>query len=315
MNTPVPGGRGALLAGSAGTARLMFYALLAISLMALDHRGRYVDRARAVAEQVVEPLFWTVELPFRGAEQLSEGLQSRRALTERVVRLERELAETRTRLGLLEDLRFENRRLRALHEITERTTVRTIAAEISQVDLNPFAHRILVRRGRRDGVRPGMPVVDDRAVIGQVDQVFHAMARVVLISDPDHALPVQVLPGGERTIAYGSGSLDRLRLTDLPMNAVVAAGDLVVTSGIGGRFPAGLPVARIEAIERPEGRAFANAQAVPLARMERNRVVLILDSDDSGVTADEGAAGEAESGPAGPAPVDEATANDPDAAR
>lgn len=315
MNQQPAGGRGAMLAGSAGTARLMFYALLAISLMALDHRGRYVDRARAVAEQVVEPLFWTVELPFRGAEQLSKGLRSRRVLTERVSNLEQELAETRARLGMLDDLRFENRQLRALHEITERTPAQTIAAEISHVDLNPFAHRILVRRGRRDGIRPGMPVVDDRAVIGQVDQVFHAMARVVLISDPDHALPVQVLPGGERTIAYGSGSLDRLRLTDLPMNAVVAAGDLVVTSGIGGRFPAGLPVARIQAIERPEGQAFANAQAVPLARMERNRVVLILAPDDTAGATDEAGPGGAGTEPDDSAAVDAAAATESDAAR
>jgi rod shape-determining protein MreC len=101
---------------------------------------------------------------------------------------------------------------------------------------------------------------------------------VILISDPDHALPVQVLPSGERTIAYGSGSLDRLRLTDLPMNTRIAPGDLVVTSGIGGRFPAGLPVARIDEVTRPSGQAFAGAVATPLAGMDRNRVVLILNN-------------------------------------
>jgi rod shape-determining protein MreC len=130
-----------------------------------------------------------------------------------------------------------------------------------------------------------MPVLDDRAVIGQVDGVFQAMSQVVLISDPDHALPVQVLPGGERTIAYGSGSLDLLRLTDLPMNAAVRPGDLVVTSGIGGRFPAGLPVARIDRIERPAGRAFATAEATPLARMDRNRLVLVLEIVGTGARA------------------------------
>lgn len=280
MNVQPGSGRGAL-AGGIGTTRLMFYALLAISLMALDHRGRYVDRARAWAEQSMEPVFWAVELPFEGIDRLGLELRRRDRLVGRVETLERELARTRARVSLLDDLRFENSRLRALLEVTERSEQRFTAAEIVNVDLNPFAHRLLVRRGRRDGIHTGMPVIDDRAVIGQVDRVFQAMSRVILISDPDHALPVQILPGGERTIAYGSGSLDRLRLTDLPMNAAVAPGDLVVTSGIGERFPAGLPVARIESIERPAGRAFANAQATPLARMDRNRVVLILSTGES----------------------------------
>jgi len=270
-----------VLTDGTGTARLMFYVLLAISLMAFDHRGRYVDRARAWAEQAVEPLFWAVELPFEGAERVGAQLHDRQWLNRRVAELEQALASTRSRVGILEDLRYENDRLRALLEVTERTDQQLIAAEIASVDLNPFAHRIVVQRGRRDGIEPGMPVIDDRAVIGQVDRTFHAMSRVVLISDPDHALPVQILPGGERTIAYGSGSLDLLRLTDLPMNAAVRPGDLVVTSGIGGRFPAGLPVARIEGIERPAGRAFAIAEAMPLARMDRNRIVLILDAEDS----------------------------------
>lgn len=280
MSMPSPASRSAMLTGVTGTARLMFYALLAISLMALDHRGRYIDRVRAWAEQAVEPVFWAIELPFEAADQLADQLRERNWLNRRVTELEQELADTRSRLGLLDDLRFENDHLRALLEVGGRTSQRLIAAEIGSADLNPFAHRILVQRGRAHGIRPGMPVLDDQAVIGQVDRVFQGMSRVVLISDPDHALPVQVLPGGERTIAYGSGSLDLLRLTDLPMNAAVRPGDLVVTSGIGGRFPAGLPVARIDRIERPAGRAFATAEATPLARMERNRIVLILETVD-----------------------------------
>lgn len=305
MNVPSPGSRSASLTDVTGTARLMFYVLLAISLMAFDHRGRYVDRTRAWAEQAVEPVFWAIELPFEGAERLGDQLRERQWLNQRVAELEQELAGTRSRLGLLDDLRFENDRLRAKLEVTERTDQRLIAAEIGSADLNPFAHRILVRRGRAHGIRPGMPVLDDRAVIGQVDRVFQGMSRVVLISDPDHALPVQVLPGGERTIAYGSGSLDLLRLTDLPMNAAVRPGDLVVTSGIGGRFPAGLPVARIDRIERPAGRAFATAEATPLARMERNRVVLILETVDENVSTS-GDAGDTGAEPAPDTPPPEA---------
>ncbi len=262
----------------------MFYALLAIALMALGWRGGYVDRTRAMFERAIEPLFWSVDAPFAGADALADRLRARATMAERIDRLESELERARARLARLDDLRIENARLRALLDTSRRIDGELIAAELASVDLDPFAHRILVRRGGGDGIRPGMPVIDDRAVLGQVDRVYGRMSRIILISDPDHALPVQILPGGERTIAYGTGSLGRLRLTDLPMNARVAAGDLIVTSGIGGRFPAGLPVARIDAVTREPGRAFATARAAPLARMDRNRIVLILREATAGDT-------------------------------
>jgi len=256
----------------------MFYALLAISLMALDYRGQYVERFRTVASHLVEPIFWAIELPFSSAERIATSWRDRAATERLISELELEVARARARLGRLADLESENAQLRVLLETARRTEQEFIAAELASVDLDPFAHRILVRRGRGDGIRPGMPVIDSRGVLGQVDQVLVGMSQVILISDPDHALPVQILPSGERTIAYGSGSLDRLRLTDLPMNAQVGPGDLVVTSGIGGRFPPGLPVARIGSIQRQPGQAFATALATPLSAMDRNRLVLILQS-------------------------------------
>jgi rod shape-determining protein MreC len=286
--TPVtPGDRGPGGAAASGTARLMFYALLAISLMALDHRGGYVERVRALADRAVEPLFWAVDFPFSGFRAIAAHFRDQAELSRRLTAMEAELDRARARLSRLDDLRIENARLRGLLETARRLDAEFIAAELASVDLDPFAHRVLVRRGHRAGVRRGMPVIDDTAVLGQVDRVYTHFAQIILISDPDHALPVQVLPGGERTIAYGSGSLDRLRLTDLPMNARMAPGDLVVTSGIGGRFPAGLPVARIEEVTRRPGRAFASATATPLAAMDRNRIVLILRDPALGPAGDE----------------------------
>jgi len=259
-----------------GTARLMFYSLLAISLMSLDYRGQYVDRIRAVASQAIEPVFWAVDLPAYGIDLLASSWQDRTETRRRIREVELELAKAQARLGRMPDLVIENAQLRAVLETARRTRQEFIAAELASIDLDPFAHRVIVRRGRADGVRSGMPVIDARGVLGQVEQVFSQLSQVILISDPDHALPIQILPGGERTIAYGSGSLDRLRLTDLPMNTVARPGDLVVTSGIGGRFAPGLPVARIESIQRQPGQAFATARAAPLAAMDRNRLVLIL---------------------------------------
>lgn len=276
------GQRGTAFDTVGGTARLMFYSLLAISLMALDYRGQYVDRIRELSSHVVEPVLWAVDLPFSGIDRLASTWRDRAETRRRIRELELELARARAQLARLPDLKTENAQLRAVLETARRTEQEFIAAELAGIDLDPFAHRLMVRRGRADGIRPGMPVIDARGVLGQVEQVFSRMSQVILISDPDHALPVRILPGGERTIAYGSGSLDRLRLTDLPMNAAVRPGDLVVTSGIGGRFAPGLPVARIESVERLPGQAFATADAAPLAAMDRNRLVLILKPETGG---------------------------------
>lgn len=297
-----------------GTARLMFYSLLAISMMALDYRGQYVERFRTVASHLVEPIFWAIELPFSSAERIATSWRDRAETGQRIAELELAIVKARARLGRLTDLESENAQLRILLETARRTDQDVIAAEVASVDLDPFAHRILVRRGRGDGIRPGMPVIDSRGVLGQVEQVLLGMSQVILISDPDHALPVQILPSGERTIAYGSGSLDRLRLTDLPMNAQVDRGNLVVTSGIGGRFPPGLPVARIGSIQRQPGQAFATAIAAPLSAMDRNRLVLILESapraDENAPVQDSGAESGPDS-PAGQAAEDAAAAQEP----
>lgn len=287
----------------------MFYSLLAISLMALDYRGQYVERLRTTATRLAEPIFLVVDLPFSSFERIAHAWRERADAERRIGGLELELARAQARLGRLEDLESENAQLRGLLDTTRRIEQEFIAAEIASVDLDPFAHRIMVRGGRKDGIDAGMPVIDSSGVLGQVERVLTSMAQVILISDPDHALPVQVLPGGERTIAYGSGSLDQLRLTDLPMNAQINPGDLIVTSGIGGRFPPGLPVGRIESVQRQSGQPFATAFATPLAAMDRNRLVLILSPvprpDERIPKADDVQAGE-DQGEPGRGPADEA---------
>lgn len=254
----------------------MFYALLAVSLMALDHRGHYVDRLRGIALQIAEPVFRLTDLPFAISEDIGDYLQQHQALIEQRDALAAELLETSARMTRLAAVERENNRLRQLLESAPHTETGYLAAELSAVDLDPFSHRIVVRRGRSDGVVAGMPVVDNHGVIGQVDQVMGSTSTVVLITDPDHALPVQIQPSGERTIAYGSGAFDSLRLNDLPMNTRTRRDSLILTSGLGGRFPAGLPVARVTTVQRQPGDAFAQAQARPLAAMDRNSFVLLL---------------------------------------
>ncbi len=257
-------------------ARLMFYALLAMVLMTLDFRGRYVENFRALAGLAVEPFMLAIEAPFTLAFRLRDNFTDRNALQAERDELEQLLRESRARLLLMQELGRENAELRELLEASRVVDAEYQTAELRSIDLNPYSHRVLINRGSSHGLRAGQPVIDATGVIGQVDTVLLYSATVILLSDPDHALPVRVERNRLRTIAYGSGRTDELRLTDLPMNVDLEVGDVLLTSGLGGRFPAGLPVAEVVAVSRPDGEAFARAEARPLARLDGARHLLIL---------------------------------------
>lgn len=255
----------------------MVYALLAIILMSLDYRERWVDQVRAGAGLLIEPAILLIEWPYQAGDKLGDNLKARRQLLAEARALRLELAQVSAELLVLEELQRENAELRELVGAGQFLALGSLAAEIRRVDLNPFSHRVLINRGRRDGLVSGQPVVDAQGLVGQLDEVFLHSARVILLTDPDHALPVRVQRTGLRTIAYGSGLNAELRLTDLPMNVDLEPGDVVLTSGLGGVFPAGLPVGRVERVERPIGEAFASARLQPLGRPERSRYLMVLD--------------------------------------
>ena len=255
----------------------MLYALLAIVLMTLDHRGRWVDQVRAGAGLLIEPAVLLAEMPFRLGQRVRLAVQSQRQLLAEGDELRQALTRVSAELLLLEELALENAELRELLEASQRLDRGFHAAEIRSIDLNPFSHRILIDRGRLEGLSPGQPVIDALGVVGQVDEVYLYSSQVILLTDPDHALPVRIQRTGLRTIAYGSGLTSRMRLNDLPMNVDLEPGDLLVTSGLGGTFPAGLPVARVDGVERPSGEAFASATLRPLGRLDRSRHLLVLD--------------------------------------
>jgi rod shape-determining protein MreC len=294
---------------AARIARLMFYALLAIILMTLDYRGRYVEKIRALGWRAVEPVVLAVEAPFALGRRLGEEMRTRHELMNDIAALERQRRQQSAELALLQELRNDNRELRALLEASRRLETTYRSAELMKIDLNPWSHRVVINRGSSDGLSTGQPVMDSLGVIGQVDELGLRTAQVILISDPDHALPVRVQRTGLRTVAYGSGRINRLRLTDLPMNVDLAPGDRLVTSGLGGAFPPGLPVAEVESVLRPAGEAFARAQARPLGRLDRARHVLVVDTPEPDVEA--APEPDAEEAPAGESAT-EATAAEPD---
>lgn len=260
----------------AQTARLMLYGLLAIVLMAVDQRGHYIPRMRAVIGTVFEPLYHAVDWPVRTAESVASEMRSRDELQGRNDQLRAALLAQEADLQRLETLVEENRRLRALLEGADSLVFKTRFAELVRVDLDPFSHQVMINKGADDGVEAGQAVIDAEGVMGQVEDVQMHMSRVRLISDPNHALPVQINRTGLRTVAIGTGETGALLLTSVPLEADIREGDLVVTSGLGDRFPGGYPVAAVEMISREEGQTFAEVSARPLASLDRGREVLLV---------------------------------------
>jgi rod shape-determining protein MreC len=278
----------------------MLYGLLAVVLMALDQRGHYVPQIRSAAGYLVEPVYHVVEWPVRAMRNLFTQFQSRRSLRHENESLREMLLSQEGHLQRLDTLTQENQRLRALFEGTRGQEFDYRFAELLRVDLDPFSHKVLIDRGSDDGVTRGQAVIDGAGVMGQVEDVHLHYSTVRLISDPNHALPVQINRSGLRTVAFGSGETGSLSLPSVPRAADVREGDLVVTSGLGDRFPGGYPVARVTAIDREEGQTFAQVVAEPLAALDRGREVLLISTPEpeppapetGGLAADEEAAPE-----------------------
>jgi len=254
----------------------MLYGLLAVVLMAMDHRGDYVSRVRGAARYAAEPVYHVVAWPVGALRTLFGQFQSRRTLRAENALLSQRLLAQQGALQRLQTLEEENRRLRNLFRGAESQPYEYRFAELVGVALDPFSHQVLIDRGSRDGVKVGQAVIDGLGVMGQVEDVQLHLSSVRLISDPSHALPVQVNRSGLRAVAYGMGETDRLSLPNIPREADVRKGDLIVTSGLGNRFPDGYPVAVVTLIDREEGRTFARVEAAPLAALDRGREVLLI---------------------------------------
>jgi rod shape-determining protein MreC len=194
----------------------MLYGLLAVVLMAMDQRGRYVPQAREFAQYFVEPIYHVVDWPVDALRGLFGQFRSQRALRQENERLQHQLLSQQGTLQRMETLREENQRLRALFAGAESQPYAYQFAELIQVELDPFAHRVLIDRGARDGVESGQAVVDGQGVMGQVEEVHLHFSSVRLISDPSHALPVQINRTGLRTVAFGQGETQHLSLPHVP---------------------------------------------------------------------------------------------------
>ena len=267
--------------------RVLALMALSLLLMMLDHRQHHLDTVRRVIGATVYPILIIVDAPFRLWEWLAESTADRNELQLEVGRLQAERLLTRARLQQLTALRAENDRLRDLLEARTQIRDEIRVAEIMAVDANPYRHNIVIDIGSSDGVYDGQAIIDADGIIGQVLKTGLATSQAILISDPSHALPVEVNRNGLRTIANGTGEFDRLDLPFLPNNADIRVGDLLVTSGLGGAFPAGYPVAVVSSVNRIPQAPFADVTAVPSSALDQVReIMLIWSANDAAVAND-----------------------------
>jgi len=256
--------------------RVLFLVFISIVLMYFDHRENHLDTVRKGIGVAVYPVQLIVDAPVRLWAWLGESTSSRSELELELARLNSERLVTNVRLQRLTALEAENARLRALLEARTKVRDEVRVAQIMAVDANPYEHNLVIDVGSRDGVYDGQAIVDADGVVGQVIRAGLLTAQAVLISDSDHALPVEVNRNGLRTIAVGTGEIDRLDLPFLPNNADIRTGDLLVTSGLGGAFPAGYPVAVVDSVTRIPQDPFADVNAKPSAALDQVREVMLI---------------------------------------
>lgn len=262
--------------GPAPLVRLVFFASLSIALLVLDARFKYAETLRGYFAVAAYPLQLAATAPSQFAARMSAFFATHAAL-------QRENAELRARViaSSPNALRFEAaeaelNQLRRINGAQERQEIKSTPVEVLYSGRDPFSRKLLVDKGANDGIVPGQPVIDDLGVVGQVTRVHQKVAEVTLLTDKDQAIPVQVVRNGLRAVAFGSGTPGSLELRFMAANAEIQNGDKLVTSGIDGTYPAGLPVATVVRIERDAVAAFARIICQPAGGDEKNRYLLAL---------------------------------------
>jgi len=257
-------------------ATFLTLAILAVGLMVADQRYDQLTRVRTWLSAAAYPVQVAVDLPFRAWDWVSGSFADRSRLRRENLELTARLRLANLQLQRFAALEDENRRLRDMRENSAGVAERVLVASILNVDLDPFRHRVLVDKGAADGVFKGQAVLDADGIFGQVAQVHAKTAEVILISDAEHAIPVQSTRSGLRTIAVGTGDSKRLSLPFVTVEADLKQGDLLLSTGMGGVFPPGYPIAEVTRVVRDAATTFALVDARPTARLDRDHEVLLV---------------------------------------
>jgi rod shape-determining protein MreC len=257
-------------------ARLSFFTALSLVLLYADARFHYMESMRKVVAVVVYPLQQLADLPGEVGSRVSSFFVTQSSLQRENDRLARENFLTAGLLQNQQALIAENKHLRALLEIQERAEQSSVSAEILYFGRDPFGRKVVIDKGAMQDIEEGAAVVDDTGLIGQVTRAFPWTAEVALITDREQVVPVQIVRNGLRAVVFGIGYDGALDLRFMPVNADIENGDVLVTSGIDGVYPAGLPVAVVSNIERNAAYPFARITCTPTAGVNRHRQVLVM---------------------------------------
>ena len=254
----------------------LLFVSLCVALMFVDQRFNHLDVVRSNISVVLSPLRYLVSLPALTGNWVSDWLVSHTELLNENSSLKAQGRILNAQLQKMQVLQAENTRLRNMLASSRKLADDVIVAELLSVDQNPYRQLIEINKGAIDGVAKGHAVIDDYGIMGQVIHVNRYTATTILISDPEHAIPVQFIRSGTRSVAFGNGNTDQLELRYLPATADIMINDELVTSGLGGRFPADYPVATVTAITNDRIHGFVSVIAKPQARLDSSREVLII---------------------------------------
>jgi len=258
------------------TVRVIVLIALSVAMMLIDHRSQQLEKLRNILQTVVYPIMFVSTIPreiFRGltgSMEKSENLQSDNES------LRQENLLLRSRLEKLHSLEADNRRLKRLLGQSEQIAERVLLAELVEVSLEPYTQKISLNKGSRDGVYVGQPVINGDGVIGQVVHTSQFQSTVTLLTDPSSAVPVMVMRNGLRGVLFGTGVRNRLAMPYLTADADILIGDLLISSGMGGRFPTGYPVATVTDVKQQPSDEFLTINTLPVTQLDHGREVLLI---------------------------------------
>ena len=254
----------------------VFALVLSLALMITDYHYRYLDNVRTGFSLLVSPLQYVVDYPVRVFGWVCSLVSTKKALIDENIQLRYEQTMLEAQLQKLIVISNENSHLKELLSASSSTKMRTMAAEILAVDTTSSRQLLVLNKGKRDGAFAGQPVLDAKGIMGQIIDVGLMTSTVLLISDSKSAVPVRDDRTGERAILVGINSMSELSLINLPKTSSIAKGDLLVTSGLGRRYPEGYPVGRVEDVQNTPGDEFIKVSVSPIAQLNRSRLVLVV---------------------------------------
>jgi len=256
--------------------RIILVAVLSIGVLIADSQLQLLSSVRTAVATALTPVHWVINAPEGVLDWTESSIKSRDELQEENATLKSRLLILEAKSQRLSSVTAEVNRLRELLNASSIVDDSILVSEIIGVNPDPYLHEVIVNKGSEQGIFVGQPVLDSQGLVGQVTKVTPLASRVLLISDHNHAVPIQINRNGSRGILMGIGVLDKLELANVPDTADIREGDLLVSSGLGGRFPPGYPVAKVSSIVHDPGEPFAKIEAVPLAELNRSRHILMV---------------------------------------